>query len=308
MEWIEDPEYVKFAAIDIGSNAVRLLFYNIYHNDEGISVFKKVALTRVPIRLGEDVFVNGIVSQAKIDKLIKAMLAFRNLIEIHEVKGYRACATSAMREAKNASDIIRTIKEQSGIDIAIIDGKTEADLIYSNHIADALTHSRAYLYIDVGGGSTEIILFSKGKKRYAESFNIGTVRMLHDKIDKEEWQRLKYQCQMLQELYPNIMGIGSGGNIIKLQKLSGETEGNPFTRSQLKDIYQKLKDTSISSRIRKYSLNPDRADVIVPAAEIYLHICKNADIKSIFVPKVGLSDGIIHKLYEEFLADNSMSK
>ena len=291
----------KFAAIDIGSNAVRLLFYNIYLDMNNQPVFKKVALTRVPIRLGEDSFVNNHISVPKIEKLKKAMIAFKNLIEVHEVIAYRACATSAMREANNAAEVIHEVKNASGIEIQIIDGNTEADLIYSNHVAESMSDSRAYLYIDVGGGSTEITLFFKGKQRYSESFNVGTVRMLHQKVTEEEWLRLKRKCKELSEMYPNIMGIGSGGNIIKLQKLSGEPEGAPFSRSQLKEVYYELSSITYEERMRKYGLNPDRADVIVPAAEIYLHICKHAEIKSVVVPKIGLSDGIIHQMYEQYL-------
>jgi len=291
----------KFAAIDVGSNAVRLLFYNIYLDLNNQPVFKKVALTRVPIRLGEDAFVYNYISKTKIEKLKKAMIAFKNLIEVHEVIAYRACATSAMREACNATEVIQEVKNASGIEIEIIDGNTEADLIYSNHVAENMSESRAYLYIDVGGGSTEITLFYKGKQRYSESFNVGTVRMLHQKVTEEEWQRLKRKCKELAEMYPNIMGIGSGGNIIKLQKLSGEPEGTPFNRTQLKQIYHELASLTYEERMRKYGLNPDRADVIVPAAEIYLHICKHAEIKSLIVPKIGLSDGIIHQMYEEYL-------
>lgn len=291
----------KFAAIDVGSNAVRLLFYNIYLDLNNRPVFKKVALTRVPIRLGEDSFVHNYISDAKIEKLKKAMIAFKNLIEVHEVIDYRACATSAMREANNAKEVIEQIKMASGIEIQIIDGNTEADLIYTNHVADNMSENRAYLYIDVGGGSTEITLFYKGKQRYSESFNIGTVRMLHQKVTEEEWLRLKRKCKELAKLYPNIMGIGSGGNIIKLQKLSGELEGTPFSRSQLKEIHQELSSLTFEERMRKYGLNPDRADVIVPAAEIYLHICKHAEIKSVVVPKIGLSDGIIHRMYEQYI-------
>lgn len=291
----------KFAAIDIGSNAVRLLIYNIYLDLNNQPVFKKVALTRVPIRLGEDSFVHNYISDAKIEKLKKAMIAFKNLIEVHEVIDYRACATSAMREANNAKEVIEQIKLASGIEIQIIDGNTEADLIYTNHVAENMSGNRAYLYIDVGGGSTEITLFYKGKERYSESFNVGTVRMLYQKVAEEEWSRLKRKCKELAKLYPNIMGIGSGGNIIKLQKLSGEPEGVPFSRSQLKEIYEELSSMTLEERMRKYGLNPDRADVIVPAAEIYLHICKHAEIKSVVVPKIGLSDGIIHQMYEQYL-------
>jgi exopolyphosphatase/guanosine-5'-triphosphate,3'-diphosphate pyrophosphatase len=291
----------NFAAIDIGSNAIRLLIYNIYLDLNNEPVFKKVALTRVPIRLGEDAFVTNYISDEKIEKLKKAMIAFKNLIEVHEVIAYKACATSAMREAKNAAEVVKKIKAVSGIEIDVIDGGAEADLIYNNHIAEKMSDSKAYLYIDIGGGSTEITLFYKGRKHYSESFNIGTVRMLHDKVDPDEWNRLKNKCSELNILYKNIIGIGSGGNIIKLQKLTEESEEKPFSRSRLKDIYKDLKSISYEDRMRKYGMNADRADVIIPASEILLHITKYAEIKSIFVPKIGLSDGIIHKLYDEYL-------
>lgn len=291
----------KFAAIDIGTNAIRLLIYNIYLDLENKPVFKKVGLTRVPIRLGEDVFVSKKISDEKIDLLKKTMIAFKNLIDVHKVIDYRACATSAMREAKNSSEVIQKLKEETGMEISIIDGNTEADLIFSNHIADTMNENKAYLYIDVGGGSTELTLFYKGKKRFAESFNIGTVRILHDQVSKETWNDLKRKCNELVALYKNIIGIGSGGNIIKLQKLSGQMEGVPFTRPQLKETYMMLKEHTYEQRIRKFGLNTDRADVIIPAAEIFLFIFKHADIKSIIVPKIGLSDGIIHAMYEDYI-------
>lgn len=291
----------KFAAIDIGTNAIRLLIYNIYLDLENKPVFKKVGLTRVPIRLGEDVFVSKKISDEKIDLLKKTMIAFKNLIDVHKVIDYRACATSAMREAENSSEVIRKLKEDTGMEISIIDGNTEADLIFSNHIADTMNENKAYLYIDVGGGSTELTLFYRGKKRYAESFNIGTVRILHDQVSKESWNDLKRKCNELVALYKNIIGIGSGGNIIKLQKLSGQMEGFPFTRPQLKETYLMLKEHTYEQRIRKFGLNTDRADVIIPAAEIFLFIFKHADIKSIIVPKIGLSDGIIHAMYEDYI-------
>ena len=295
----------KFAAIDIGTNAVRLLFYTIYLDLENQPVFRKVALTRVPIRLGEDVFVDRLISPAKKELLRKTLLAFRHLIEVHGAIDYKACATSAMREAENSAEVIGYLKQETGIQITLIDGNTEADLIYSNHIADDMNENKAYLYIDVGGGSTELTLFYRGKKRYSESFNIGTVRILYDKVTKEEWQHLKRKCTELSSLYKNIAGIGSGGNIIKLQKLSGQGEGAPFTRAQLKEVCHMLKDYTYEQRMRKFGLNPDRADVIVPAAEIFLFICKHAEIKSIIVPKIGLSDGIIHSMYEEHVARDS---
>lgn len=291
----------KFAAIDIGTNAVRLLFYNIYLDLKGEPNFKKVALTRVPIRLGEDVFATNKISKEKIELLRKTLIAFRNLIEVHDVIDYMACATSAMREAENAKEVKEYLEKETGIEIKTITGDMEADLIYQNHIAESMNPHRAYLYIDVGGGSTEITLFSQGEKRYSESFQIGTVRMLHDKITKETWDLLKLKCIEISHRYKSLIGIGSGGNVIKLQKLAGAGEGAPFTRPQLKEVYQELKDLTYEERMRKHGLNPDRADVIVPAAEIFLFITKHTEIKNIIVPKMGLSDGIIHYMYEEYL-------
>jgi exopolyphosphatase/guanosine-5'-triphosphate,3'-diphosphate pyrophosphatase len=291
----------KFAAIDIGTNAVRLLFYNIYLDLKGEPNFKKVALTRVPIRLGEDVFATNRISDEKIELLRKTLIAFRNLIEVHDVIDYMACATSAMREADNSEEVKKILEKETGISIKTITGDMEADLIYQNHIAENMNPNRAYLYIDVGGGSTEITLFYQGEKRYSESFQIGTVRMLHNKITPETWDLLKLRCIEIGHRYKNLLGIGSGGNIIKLQKLSGADEGAPFSRPQLKEIYQQLNELTYEERMRKYGLNPDRADVIVPAAEIFLFITKHCEIKSIVVPKMGLSDGIIHYMYEEYL-------
>jgi exopolyphosphatase/guanosine-5'-triphosphate,3'-diphosphate pyrophosphatase len=291
----------KFAAIDIGTNAVRLLFYNIYLDLKGEPNFKKVALTRVPIRLGEDVFVTNKISNEKKELLRKTLIAFRNLIEVHDVIDYMACATSAMRDAENAEEVKEYLQKETGIAIKTITGDMEADLIYQNHIAESMNPNRAYLYIDVGGGSTEITLFYQGEKRYSESFQIGTVRMLHNKIAKEAWELLKLKCIEIAHRYKNLLGIGSGGNVIKLQKMAGMGEGSPINRAQLKEVYNGLKELSYEDRIRKYGLNPDRADVIVPAAEIFLFITKHTEIKNIVVPKMGLSDGIIHYMYEEYL-------
>lgn len=291
----------KFAAIDIGTNAVRLLFYNIYPDMSGEPVLKKIALTRVPIRLGDDVFIHNKISDTKIELLRKTMIAFRNLIEVHEVIDYMACATSAMREAENAKEVKQYLEKETGIKIKTITGDMEADLIYENHIAEQMNPGKAYLYIDVGGGSTELTLYYQGEKRFSESFQVGTVRMLHDKIKKETWSHLKLKCIEIANRHKNINGIGSGGNIIKLQKLSNENGTGYFSRTALKEIHQKLEEISYEDRMRKFGLNPDRADVIVPAAEIFLYIMKHADIKNIIVPKMGLSDGIIHYMYEAYL-------
>ena len=291
----------KFAAIDIGTNAVRLLFYNIYLNLNGEPNFKKVALTRVPIRLGEDVFVFNKISDNKIELLRKTLIAFRNLIEVHEVLDYLACATSAMREAENAEEVKRYLYKETGIEIKTITGEMEADLIYQNHIAEKMNPVKAYLYIDVGGGSTELTLYYQGEKRLSESFQLGTVRMLYNKITKEAWDYLKLKCIEISHRYKNMIGIGSGGNIIKLQKLSEEDNNTYLSRSKLKNTYQLLQERSYEDRMREFGLNPDRADVILPAAEIFLFIMKYADIKNIMVPKMGLSDGIIHYMYDQYL-------
>ncbi len=291
----------KFAAIDIGTNAVRLLFYNIYLDLKGEPNFKKIALTRVPIRLGEDVFATNKISENKIELLRKTLIAFKNLIDVHEVIDYMACATSAMREAENADSVRAYLKKETGIEIKTISGDMEADLIYQNHIAESMNPNRAYLYIDVGGGSTELTLFYQGDKRFSESFQVGTVRMIHDKITKETWDLLKLKCIEIGHRYKNIVAIGSGGNVIKLQKLAGCEEDGPISRSQLKQVYHDLIELTYEERIRKHGLNPDRADVIVPAAEIFLFITKHTDIKNIVVPKMGLSDGIIHYMYNEYL-------
>lgn len=291
----------KFAAIDIGTNAIRLLFYNIYLDLKGEPNFKKVALTRVPVRLGEDVFAYNRITDEKRELLKKTMIAFRNLIEVHQVIDYMACATSAMREAENGPQIIEYIKKEAGVNIQLISGDMEADLIYQNHIAESMNPHKAYLYIDVGGGSTEITLFYQGEKRFSQSFPIGTVRMLYDKITRETWDMLKLKCIEIANRYKNITGIGSGGNVIKIQKLAGVGENAPFSRSQLKAVHQELSELTYEDRMRKFGLNPDRADVIVPASEILLFITKHAEIKNMVVPKMGLSDGIIHYMYEEYL-------
>lgn len=286
-----------YAAIDIGSNAVRLLVYHIYPDSKGKPQFKKYALTRVPVRLGDEVFANGVISEAKITQLSHALTAFYHLIAVHNVKAFRACATSAMREAQNAAEVIRKVREASGINIEVIEGSVEADLIFNAYWADNLKSDQAYLYIDVGGGSTEITLFYNGEKLYSESFPVGTVRWLQNKVPPGTMDKIKKTCQELAKIYPKITGIGSGGNIIRLFKMADVREGKSLKRRKLNEIYNLLKGMSYEQRIVELGLNPDRADVIVPASEIFLSVCKKAHIKEIYVPKVGLSDGIIRDLY-----------
>ena len=290
---------LKFAAIDIGSNAIRVLFYNVF-DDGREPIFKKISLTRLPVRLGEDVFATGRISDKKIQKLVRSMAAFRALMDVYEVDGYRAYATSAMREAENGLEVIQKVYCETGVAINIIDGNTEADVIFSNKITENPDPKKSYLFIDVGGGSTELTLFSKNKKLNSASFNLGTVRILAGKTNEEDWKKLKNFLKDIKEKAPDdLIGIGSGGNINRLHKLAALKEGKPLSVKKLRDMYETLNAMSYYDRTHILGLNTDRADVIIPACEIYLFICKVCDIKQIQVPKIGLSDGIIKELYAE---------
>jgi exopolyphosphatase/guanosine-5'-triphosphate,3'-diphosphate pyrophosphatase len=293
----ERPRPLKFAAIDIGSNAVRLLFCNVY-DDDGKIILKKAELIRVPIRLGEDSFITGKISEEKIEKLIDAMNAFKNLIKVNEVVDYRACATSAMRDAENGKNVIDRVFKETGVRIEIIDGKTEASILYSDHIQEKLDKDTSYLYIDIGGGSTEISLFSKGKSIGSQSFNIGTIRMLHNQIDKTYWTNFKNWIEDLTKNYKPLVAIGSGGNINKLFKMSGRKPNKMISTEKLKSLYTVLESYTYEERIKILGLNPDRADVIIPASKILLTILKKAGIENTIVPQTGLADGIIHQLYK----------
>ncbi len=288
---------MKFAAIDIGSNAVRLLLCNVYDDgDEGI--FKKADLVRVPLRLGEDAFLKKKISEKKIEKLIAVIKSFKLLIDFYEVYSFKACATSALREAQNSAEIVERLKREAGIKVEIIDGKTEAEIVYSNHVAEKLDKSSDYLYIDVGGGSTEITLFSKNKCVASRSFNIGTIRLLHQQVDKEVWKEFKDWVKTATENYHPLTAIGSGGNINKIFKMSRRKQNKPLSYAKLKEICEFIEAFPLEDRIRVLGLNTDRADVIVPAAKIFLTIMKAAGIEKILVPQIGMADGIIHLLYE----------
>ncbi|MFY8185245.1 MAG: exopolyphosphatase [Bacteroidia bacterium] len=290
-----------FAAIDIGSNAVRLLFSHV-HEQKGKAIFKKGELIRLPIRLGDDSFTKQEISQEKADKLVTAMKGFAELIKVFDVKGFKACATSAMRDAKNGDEIIKRIKRESGLEVEIIDGKTEAATIFSNHVEELLDPKQAYLYIDVGGGSTELTLISAGKALASKSFNIGTIRLLCDKVDKEEWENFKTWIKKNTAGIKPLSAIGSGGNINKLFKMTGKKENKHITYDKLKDMSDMLNSYTYDERVTVLGLNPDRADVIIPATKIVLTTMKHADIEKILVPQIGLSDGIIHLLYDEYKA------
>lgn len=287
-----------FAAIDIGSNAMRLLLCRVYEVN-GKAHFNKEELIRVPIRLGEDVFIHGKISDKKVDKLMSAMRGFSELIKVFEVNGYRAVATSAMRDAANGELIIQKIKNEIGLSIEIIDGTKEAQLVFSNHIEEILNPKHSYLYIDVGGGSTELTLYSNHKVIASQSFNIGTVRMLLDKVEKDEWELMKKWVKDTTYGYRPLKAIGSGGNINKLLKMS-KKDTKHMSYNKLKGLNDMLNSYTYEERVEVLGLKPDRADVIVHASRIFITIMKNAEIEDIFIPQIGLSDGIVHDLYEQF--------
>ncbi len=288
-----------FAAIDIGSNAVRLLFCHV-HEQKGKAIFKKGELIRLPIRLGDDSFLKKEISAPKAEKLVTAMRGFKELIKVFDVIAYKACATSAMRDAVNGSEIIERIKKETGIEVELLDGKTEADTIFSNHVEEMLDLKQAYLYIDVGGGSTELTLISAGKVLASKSFNVGTIRMLYDRVEKEEWENYKQWIKKNTAGIKPLSAIGSGGNINKLYKMSGKKESKHLSYEKIKDMHDMLSSYTYEERITVLGLNPDRADVIIPATKIFLTAMKHADIDKIIVPQIGLSDGIVHLLYEEY--------
>jgi exopolyphosphatase/guanosine-5'-triphosphate,3'-diphosphate pyrophosphatase len=291
---------LRYAAIDIGSNAVRLLIADITLGNQRYE-FKKNTLIRVPLRLGDDAFLNRQISEKKIDDMVKTMIAFKNLMDVYQVTHYIACATSAMREAENGKEIVKLIKRKANIDLEIIEGQREASIIAANHIEETLDENRGYLYIDVGGGSTELTVFINKKMIASKSFNIGTIRILDNQDKPETWEEMKEWVKVYTKNYKNLAAIGTGGNINKLFRMSDEKEGHPLSFTKLKYLYNDLNSYSLKERIRVFKLNPDRADVIIPASEIYLTLMKWTGIKQIYVPRVGMVDGIINLLMEENL-------
>ncbi|MEI7470899.1 MAG: exopolyphosphatase [Chitinophagaceae bacterium] len=290
---------MKLAAIDIGSNAARLLITEVQKDEKGIESFNKLNLVRVPLRLGFDVFEYGNISKEKTSMMMQTMKAFKHLLNAYEVKHVIACATSAMRDAKNASDIIRKIKLETDISIEVISGDREADFIYENHIAENLDKDHSYLYIDVGGGSTELSFFSNGILNYKESFNIGTIRLLKEMVTDTEWELMKEIVKSFTKGHKEVVAIGSGGNINKVFSMSKRKDGKPLSFDLIKDYYKELSNVSVEDRISKYDLRADRADVIVPALQIYSNVMRWSGALEIYVPKIGLADGLIHHLWEE---------
>lgn len=291
---------MRYAAIDIGSNAVRLLIADIIENTGSVS-FKKNTLIRVPLRLGDDAFIQKHISDKKAAELLKAMQAFRNLMDVYKVTEYLAYATSAMREADNGDELVKMIKDQANIDLEIVHGSKEASVIYASHIDQNIDKSKNYLYIDVGGGSTELSLFSAGEMIVSRSFNIGTIRILDNQDTEETWNDMRDFVRDNTRNFKLLSGIGTGGNINKLFRLSEEKDGMPLAFAKLRQLYTYLSSFSLKDRINVLGLNQDRADVIIPACEIYLTVMKNANIKSIYVPRVGMVDGIIQTLIDKNL-------
>ncbi len=290
---------MRYAAIDIGSNAVRLLIADIIQNNEVVS-FKKNTLVRVPLRLGDDAFIDHRISNPKATDLVKTMSAFRNLMDVYRVSEYIACATSAMREAENGGSLVDEIREV-GIDLQIIDGKEEAKIIYNSHIEQHIGNQKAYLYIDVGGGSTELSVFADTKLVASASFNIGTIRMLDNQDKEETWDEMKAWVKANTRMFKNVYGIGTGGNINKLSRLASEKGDKPISYAKLKSLYEYLNSFSLKDRINVLGLNNDRADVIIPACEIFLTLMKFGHLRQIIVPRVGLVDGIIQTLIDRHL-------
>jgi exopolyphosphatase/guanosine-5'-triphosphate,3'-diphosphate pyrophosphatase len=287
----------KYAAVDIGSNAVRLLMTEV-REEQGEYHYKRFEFIRVPLRLGLDVYQSGKILASREKRFLMTMRAFKLLIDVFGPISMRACATASLREASNGMDIVKKVYQQAKMKIDIITGKEEAEIIYSNHIEQMLEHDQSYLYIDVGGGSTEVTLFDKGKIIFSESFKLGTLRWLKGKVSKDYWYEVKDSIKKITSGHLPLTAIGSGGNINKVIKLLEKKE-KQLSFDRIKALYQEMKEHSVEERIEIWDLTSDRADVIVPAMKIYLGIMNAAKISNIVIPQVGLADGIIHQLHEE---------
>lgn len=290
---------MRIAAIDIGSNAARLLIVDVTTDKYGKPLFNKLNLVRVPLRLGFDVFEKGEITKEKRGMILQTMKAYTHLINAYGVEHTIACATSAMRDASNSQDIIRKVKMETGLNIEIISGDFEASLIYENHVAETMDTDHSYLYIDVGGGSTELTFFAEGKLVFKQSFNIGTIRILKDMVTDSKWNEIKDFIKLKTKGFKKIVAIGTGGNINKVFSLSKKKDGKPLSIDLLKDYYKEISSFSLEDRINVYKLRADRADVIVPALQIYINVMRWSDAEEIYVPKIGLADGLVQHLYSE---------
>ena len=289
----------KFAAIDIGSNAIRILIANIIQTEHNV-VFQRNSLIRSPVRLGEDSFTLGEISPKSLKRFVKTMKAFKLLMNIHGVSHYKAFATSALREANNSSYVIKTVKKKAGIKVEIIDGTKEAEIIFNSKIPEFINTQKTFLFVDVGGGSTEFTFINEGNHVVSKSFKIGTVRLINNLIDDRVWIGIENWIKKNSMKYEKITLMGSGGNINKLFKLSNIKEGKPLSKIKLSQLFKQLEKLNYEERVLKFELNPDRADVIVPAARIYLKALEWSGGQKIYVPRFGLSDGMIKYMYKSF--------
>ena len=296
---------INFAAIDIGSNAVRLLIKSIVPGDPSDS-FTKVLMVRVPLRLGQESFVTGKINGEKEKQLIRLMKAFKHLIKVYEITDYRVCATAAMREAKNSNELVKLIRKETDLKVEVINGQEEASIIYESHFGDNLNKELNYIFVDVGGGSTELSLMIHGELSESKSYNIGTVRLLNNKVKSEEFDRLNYDLSVLKELYKINDIIGSGGNIIKLNSLAKTRKNMKLSLQKLEELNETLKQFSVDDLITNYNMKPDRADVITFAGDIYITVAKGVGASHIIVPTMGLADGIIHMLYVKWKEKNKV--
>lgn len=290
---------MKLGAIDIGSNAARLLIVDANVNKQRLVEFNKLNLVRIPLGLGFDVFENEKISEQKAQKVVEAMQVFKSLLIFYDIKHVKVCATSAMRDAKNSHEIIGQVERQTGIKIQVISGDEEALLVNENHIAENMDKEHGYLYVNVGGGSTDIIFFCHGKLMYKKSIDIGTIRILKNQVSKHHWESMKGELKANVKCCLPLVAIGSGGNINKIFSLSKKKEGKPLSLDLLKKYYADFSTLPVEERVRRYKLREDRANVVVPALQIYINLMQWADIKQIYVPKIGLVDGLVHALYQE---------
>lgn len=289
----------KYAAVDIGSNAIRLLIATVIEKEGFPTQFKKTSLVRLPIRLGADVFLKGNVSPGNYQRLLDAMHAYSLIIKTHKVVAFRACATSAMREAKNGKEIVSKLKAATDIDIQIIDGNDEAAIIASTDLKQLISDNKVFLYVDVGGGSTEFTVFANGQNITSHSFKLGTVRIINGMVDDAMWEQAQQWVTQHTKAYSKINVIGSGGNINSIYRFSEKKVGQPLSYLFMSNFYEKVKQYDYNQRVFELKMNPDRADVIIPATRIYLSAMKWAKAKNMYVPKIGLADGIVKQLYNE---------
>lgn len=287
------------AAIDIGSNAARLLITDVTPYRDGTVDHTKLNLLRIPLRLGFEVFSEGLIPEEKSKMILDTMKIYRLMMDVYKVEHFRACATSAMRDAANGAAIRDQVKAETGIDIEIISGAEEAGIIYETHIAEHIDSQDTFLYIDVGGGSTELTMFAQGNIIFKESFNIGTIRLLSDQVSDAQWEHFKWFVKNHTKSFDNIKAIGSGGNINKVFSLSKTKDNRPLKQELLKDYHKEFSASTVEERMHLYNIRRDRADVIVPALQIYTSVMRWSGAQDIYVPKIGLADGLIKMLYQQ---------